>query len=102
MSIIKLLSIASLIALSLLPVTGTPQQFGPRHRLTIQTPRRIAQPHRNYQQLQITPNAYGPGVNSDQYGRAIHSQPGRIITPGVYGPGTYADQYGRYMELNQY
>lgn len=58
------------------------------------------------QQLdKITPNAYGLGVNSDQYGRpqTYHLQDGSklpaIFQGGVqqnaYGPGIGMDQFGR-------
>jgi hypothetical protein len=53
----------------------------------------------------ITPNAYGPGVNSDATGRPFtdqpdfggsgHPDPTLKVTPNVYGPGVGMDQYGR-------
>ena len=45
--------------------------------------------------LQIRPNTYGPGVSSDQYGRAIKTDPTLRVTPDAYGPGIGMDQYGR-------
>ncbi len=45
--------------------------------------------------LQIRPNTYGPGVSSDQYGRAIQTDPALRVTPDAYGPGIGMDQYGR-------
>lgn len=55
-------------------------------------------------QKKITPNAYGPGVHMDQYGRAFEWQvvgnpyentAGLSIQPDAYGPGMGMDQYGR-------
>ena len=53
----------------------------------------------------ITPNTYGPGVNSDQYGRpqTYHLQDGQQLSPifqggvqqNAYGPGVGMDQFGR-------
>ena len=55
--------------------------------------------------LQVTPNAYGLGVNSDQYGRPhqYRTQDGQVLDPifngGVkrdaYGLGVHMDQFGR-------
>ena len=45
--------------------------------------------------LNIRPNAYGLGVSSDQYGRAIKTDPSLRVTPDAYGPGIGMDQYGR-------
>ena len=45
--------------------------------------------------LNIRPNAYSLGVSSDQYGRAIKTDPSLRVTPDVYGPGIGMDQYGR-------
>jgi hypothetical protein len=51
-----------------------------------------------------TPNAYGPGVNSDATGRPFVWQPSpgfgpadpfSNVTPNVYGPGIGMDQFGR-------
>ena len=48
------------------------------------------------------PNAYGLGVNSDQYGRPFKWQTPDAgtdsfleVTPNAYGLGAHADQYGR-------
>lgn len=50
----------------------------------------------------ITPNAYGPGINTDATGRPFTYQPdfgsggGQMqVTPDAYGPGVGMDQYGR-------
>ena len=53
----------------------------------------------------ITPNAYGLGVNSDQYGRpqTYRTQDGQQLSPifqggvkqNAYGPGVGMDQFGR-------
>lgn len=53
----------------------------------------------------ITPNAYGPGINSDATGRPFTYQPDfggsgypnptLNVTPNAYGPGVGMDQYGR-------
>jgi len=53
----------------------------------------------------ITPNAYGPGINSDATGRPFTYQPDfggngnpdptLKVTPNAYGPGVGMDQYGR-------
>ena len=58
--------------------------------------------------LEIEPNAYGLGVNSDQYGRphAYRTEDGEalpgIFTDGVrrdaYGLGVHADEFGRALE----
>jgi hypothetical protein len=58
-----------------------------------------------YYPLTITPNAYGPGVNSDQYGRpqTYYLQDGQQLSPifqggvqqNAYGPGVGMDQFGR-------
>ena len=55
--------------------------------------------------LEVEPNAYGLGVNSDQYGRphAYRTPDGEplpgILTDGVrrdaYGLGVHADEFGR-------
>ena len=45
--------------------------------------------------LNISPNAYGLSVSSDQYGRAIKTDPSLRVTPDAYGPGIGMDQYGR-------
>lgn len=59
----------------------------------------------NYYPLTITPNTYGPGVNSDQYGRpqTYYLQDGQQLSPifqggvqqNAYGPGVGMDQFGR-------
>ncbi len=53
-------------------------------------------------QLQVTPNTYGLGVGSDQYGRPVRyqssdgtSDPLLRVKPDTYGPGIGQDQYGR-------
>lgn len=53
----------------------------------------------------ITPNAYGPGINSDATGRPFIYQPDfggsgfpdptLKVQPNAYGPGVGMDQYGR-------
>lgn len=50
----------------------------------------------------VTPNAYGPGINSDATGRPFTYQPefgsggGQLkVKPNAYGPGIGLDQYGR-------
>ena len=53
----------------------------------------------------VTPNAYGPGINSDATGRPFtyqpefggtgHPDPTLKVTPNAYGPGVGMDQYGR-------
>ncbi|HBP86129.1 MAG TPA: hypothetical protein DD706_00355 [Nitrospiraceae bacterium] len=53
----------------------------------------------------ITPNAYGPGINSDATGRPFTYQPDfgasgfpgptLKVKPNAYGPGVGMDQYGR-------
>ncbi len=52
----------------------------------------------------ITPNAYGPGFNSDATGRPFSFQPQGgssfpdptlRVEPNAYGPGMGMDQYGR-------
>lgn len=50
----------------------------------------------------ITPNAYGPGINSDATGRPFTFQRDYgyggeqlQVTPDAYGPGVGMDQYGR-------
>jgi len=50
----------------------------------------------------LTPNAYGPGVHMDEYGRPVklytpNGVPGEQvqIKPNAYGPGVHMDQYGR-------
>ena len=53
----------------------------------------------------ITPNAYGLGVNADQYGRpqTYRTQDGQPLAPvfqggvqqNAYGPGVGMDQFGR-------
>lgn len=55
--------------------------------------------------LQVTPNAYGLGVNADQYGRptTYQLQDGQQLAPifnsgvkqNAYGPGVGMDQFGR-------
>jgi len=68
----------------------------------------LTQPYQQtyYQQPgYITPNAYGPGVNSDQYGRpqTYYLQDGQQLSPifqggvqqNAYGPGVGMDQFGR-------
>ena len=68
----------------------------------------LTQPYQQtyYQQPgYITPNAYGPGVNSDQYGRpqTYYLQDGSQLSPifqggvqqNAYGPGVGMDQFGR-------
>jgi hypothetical protein len=59
----------------------------------------------NYYPLTITPNAYGVGVNADQYGRAqtYRTEDGQPLSPifqngvqqNAYGPGVGMDQFGR-------
>jgi len=59
----------------------------------------------NYQSQNITPNAYGLGVNSDQFGRpqTFRTQDGQQLPPifqdgvqqNAYGPGVGMDQFGR-------
>jgi hypothetical protein len=59
----------------------------------------------SYYPLTITPNAYGLGVNSDQYGRpqTYRTQDGQQLSPifqggvqqNAYGPGVGMDQFGR-------
>ena len=54
---------------------------------------------------QVTPNAYGLGVNSDQYGRPhqYRTQDGQVLDPifndgvkrNAYGLGVHMDQFGR-------
>ena len=41
------------------------------------------------------PNAYGPGLGADQFGRPVYTQPGTTLSPNAYGPGVHSDQYGR-------
>jgi hypothetical protein len=58
--------------------------------------------------LDVTPNAYGLGVNSDQYGRPhAYRTPDGDALPGVftdgvrrdaYGLGAHADEFGRPLE----
>jgi len=65
----------------------------------------IDPPRRTGELLDVTPNAYGLGVNSDQYGRphAYRTPDGEplpgIFTDGVrrdaYGLGVHADEFGR-------
>lgn len=53
----------------------------------------------------ITPNAYGPGINSDATGRPFthkpdfggsgYPDPTLKVKPNAYGPGVGMDQYGR-------
>lgn len=49
----------------------------------------------------ITPNAYGPDINSDATGKPFTNQPdygfgGQLkVKPNAYGPGVGMDQYGR-------
>ena len=50
----------------------------------------------------ITPNAYGPGINSDATGRPFRWQPDYgpsspflDVKPNAYGPGVGMDQFGR-------
>lgn len=52
----------------------------------------------------FTPDAYGPDLHGDQYGRPVTVQPqpgfgssgnSYIQTPNAYGPGLHMDQYGR-------
>jgi hypothetical protein len=62
-------------------------------------------PQPDYSQPQVTPNAYGLGVNADQYGRpsTYQLQNGQQLDPifnqgvkqNVYGPGVGQDQFGR-------
>ena len=59
----------------------------------------------NQQPDYITPNAYGLGVNADQYGRphTYHTSDGQPLSPifnngvqqNAYGPGVGMDQFGR-------
>ena len=59
----------------------------------------------SYYPLTITPNAYGPRVNADQYGRpqTYRTQDGQQLDPifqggvkqNAYGPGVGMDQFGR-------
>jgi len=63
------------------------------------------QQQQTYYPLTITPNTYGPGVNSDQYGRpqTYYLQDGSQLSPifqggvqqNAYGPGVGMDQFGR-------
>jgi hypothetical protein len=63
------------------------------------------QQQQTYYPLTITPNTYGPGVNSDQYGRpqTYYLQDGQQLSPifqggvqqNAYGPGVGMDQFGR-------
>lgn len=56
-------------------------------------------------QQTITPNAYGLGINADQYGRpqTYRTQDGQQLSPifqgsvkpNAYGPGVGMDQFGR-------
>lgn len=48
------------------------------------------------------PDAYGPGVGMDQYGRAVHTAPGVRLQPNAYGPGVHMDQYGRAVRCYDY
>ena len=51
----------------------------------------------------IQPNAYGPGVHSNQYGQPVRlvpdagAVPGELlrVKPDAYGSGVHMDQYGR-------
>lgn len=63
--------------------------------------------------LQVTPDRYGSGIGSDQYGRPVVQQPVTApadappdptlkVTPDRYGPGLGADQYGRPVEVRPY
>ena len=62
-------------------------------------------PQPTYYPLTITPNSYGLGVNSDQYGRpqTYRTQDGQQLSPifqggvqqNAYGPGVGMDQFGR-------
>jgi hypothetical protein len=55
--------------------------------------------------LDVEPNAYGLGVNSDQYGRPhVYRTPDAAPLPGIftdgvrrnaYGLGVHADEFGR-------
>ena len=67
----------------------------------------LTQPYQQqtYYPLTITPNTYGPGVNSDQYGRpqTYYLQDGQQLSPifqggvqqNAYGSGVGMDQFGR-------
>lgn len=65
----------------------------------------LYQPQRSYYPQTITPNAYGLGVNADQYGRpqTYYLQNGQQLPPifqngvqqNAYGPGVGMDQFGR-------
>ncbi|MDH3978460.1 MAG: hypothetical protein OEU86_08090 [Gammaproteobacteria bacterium] len=46
--------------------------------------------------LELKNDAYGLGVDSDQYGRPWQkSDPNMNLQKDAYGPGVHADQYGR-------
>jgi hypothetical protein len=57
--------------------------------------------------LEVAPNAYGLGVNSDQYGRPhVYRTPDGTPLPGIftdgverdaYGLGVHADEFGRVL-----
>lgn len=45
-----------------------------------------------------TQDAYGPGVHSDQYGRAYTTQPDQQIRQNTYGFGQNSNQYVQPMQ----
>lgn len=58
----------------------------------------------------VQPNAYGPGIHSDQFGRPVRLGPSsggspgyygdsQLNTPNAYGPGVHSDQYGRPVQV---
>ncbi|QDY70137.1 hypothetical protein [Qingshengfaniella alkalisoli] len=47
-----------------------------------------------YAQFGYSPDTYGSGVGSDQYGRPVQTAPGVELRPNAYGPGVHSDQYG--------
>lgn len=62
----------------------------------------VANPGTIGQSRSIIPDAYGPGIHMDQYGRPVklytpNGVPGERlnIRPNAYGPGVHMDQYGR-------
>lgn len=69
--------------------------------------RSYSTPHFDYSNssMDVTPNAYGPGVHSDQFGRPVQysvpnwpaNEPTQNlqVKPNVYGPGIGQDQFGR-------
>ncbi|MFP4125566.1 MAG: hypothetical protein ACLFU0_02840 [Alphaproteobacteria bacterium] len=43
----------------------------------------------------VEPDAYGPGIGMDRYGRAMPHEPFLAVEPNAYGLGVGMDQYGR-------